>query len=286
MKHCITLLLVPCFTCAPLPKGFESESNGELISDLTDVARIESPSYNLRGENVIENPPVELHEDETNTARCSAAEAEVWRGKKQFSLDLNRMANAGLGLPVLVRPKLIEAFKGLSDDCIECFVENVYCGATRCTLVCAARSLSPECLECVNRECVPALRDCIGAKSDADMPPVPCEADLGSSTPAPVIIRTRKAKNIVAPPLNGNEKTTAEPPVASEPEHHTTQEIPRTEETQVEGRITESKETTAGEETDARSGSFVVAYPQSLFAAASSALALLALVFGGLGGNN
>jgi hypothetical protein len=128
-------------------------------------------------------------------AKCSASERFTWKDNLPFSVSLNILANKGLGLPVFVRPALKAEFETLSDECLECFVANIYCGALNCALYCAGgKSLSPGCLSCVEEACIPAFRTCLGVTLDSEMPPVPTEADMPGTTQAPQKIRTRKVK--------------------------------------------------------------------------------------------
>ena len=140
---------------------------------------------------------------------CTADDIAVWKDNMQFSVDLNALANQGMGLPHFFRPLFEAKYSVITEPCRECFVENVYCGLRNCALACAGRSLSPGCLECVGRECVPQFTICIGVTKAEDMPLVPPEPS--TTTAAPGKVRTRKQSNVAAANSKATTTTTEEP---------------------------------------------------------------------------
>lgn len=176
-----------------------------LLLILPSIIQCSVSDKNIAGEEY--TPEIEISElkadgELVEASKCSDSDFDIWRGNLGFSLDLNRIANAGLGIPYVVRPKFKAAYPSLSDSCVECFVDNVYCGATQCLHVCAGSSLSARCLACVTAKCIPAFRICLGATNDEDMPPVPTEADVVTTTKPPQAPRTRRVKSQLASSSN------------------------------------------------------------------------------------
>ena len=127
--------------------------------------------------------------------RCSAAEVATWRSNIDFSLTINEVAVANFGMPGPVATGLVQKYPVLTPQCVECFTNNVFCGATKCLLSCAGRTLSSECLKCCEQKCNPELQKCLDV-SDADMPPVPKDSDLATTTRTPPqtrAVRVRRA---------------------------------------------------------------------------------------------
>jgi hypothetical protein len=274
-------------------RGYEG-SSGDFGREGTNVWLVDQ-SDDMKNESVIAEGPTD--EEKNQTPNCTPQELDVWRGKMDFSRDLSRMAKAGLGLPVLVRPKLIEAWNGkLSEDCVECFVVNVFCGATKCPLVCARSSFSKECLECVDRECVPALRKCIGAINGDDMPPIPPEEEVQSTTPAP--IRTRKVKVKTESPVDVQLTAVSEVTAASEVKEISQGETAQSMEvTSLRGdsfqaEVRDEVPTSGEEPTQGvqvlveHPRSFVVTSPQAILGVGSFLMVLFAILFGRLGSNH
>lgn len=109
-----------------------------------------------------------LRQDESDR-NCSDNEVQAWRNNMQFSLDLNYYANIYAASARLIKPKMQKLYPVLTDRCIRCFTDAVFCGATQCIRFCAGRSLSEGCLKCCEDYCNPTLRKCLGV-APKDMP--------------------------------------------------------------------------------------------------------------------
>nr|CAH04887.1 putative surface protein D [Theileria annulata] len=60
---------------------------------------------------------------------------------------------------------------GVSEQCLNCFAASIHCVANKCKGQCLRGPCTEECQNCVRKNCMPALLECIGKESI----PNPCD---------------------------------------------------------------------------------------------------------------
>ena len=137
---------------------------------------------------------------------CSPSEVSLWRGKQEFSNFLHKSAQAHYAMPGPIKKDMQAQYPELSDLCVNCFTDNIKCGALYCFALCALDSLSDRCLSCCSTNCNPALQVCLGV-TKSQMPLIPTR--VPKSTPVPTVWRTRTRKSIgVTPSIESLPRTT------------------------------------------------------------------------------
>ena len=111
------------------------------------------------------------------SASCTAAERQVWFNRVDFSNFYEACARKTRGLSV--KTKTVECLASkysepvMRRECLVCFGEAAQCAARGCSLACAMSSSGERCLACMAHKCYGALRQCVGARSDSELPPPP-----------------------------------------------------------------------------------------------------------------
>lgn len=115
--------------------------------------------------------------------QCTVSERNVWINNAQFSTKFEECSRRGFGQGVPTVNCLRAEYSSISIPCLTCFGQAAFCGFQNCATQCLANSAHPNCLRCIDSNCSPALRICVGAQSNAELPLPPVAA---SPTSAPV----------------------------------------------------------------------------------------------------
>lgn len=121
--------------------------------------------------------------------RCTPAERNVWIGSQPFADHYDGCSRSALGSPVGTVACMSPLYPALTHGCLECFGQATQCGGFNCAPLCMGNSAAPECLNCISTHCMPAMRTCVGAASDAELPNTPSPREATTRRPA----RTRPA---------------------------------------------------------------------------------------------
>ncbi len=185
---------IPVVTATgPLPQITTSDDVVEGTTDDGIAITTETPETTTTSEEIVSSSAV------TGAVRCVREEALIWINNVEFSLTLSNIAHSHLGSGTDTAVDLVKTYPGLSDHCASCFGDNVSCGTRNCWMYCTFSSFSAACLDCTNKNCNPALKNCLGVE-DAEMPPVPTE-DMETTT----------STSTFAPRKRAVRRTTAEP---------------------------------------------------------------------------
>lgn len=126
--------------------------------------------------------------------KCTGAERSVWIGSQPFADHYDGCSRASLGSPAGTINCMSPLYPTLTHGCLECFGAATLCGSQHCAPLCLHNSADPACLTCISTHCMPAMRICVGAASDTDMPNTP--SPRGTTTRRPA--RTRPGVAVLA----------------------------------------------------------------------------------------
>ena len=127
--------------------------------------------------------------------RCNSAEHAVWINNQHFADTYDNCSRAATGASEGTADGIRAIYPQISPHCLTCFGQAAACGAMNCMWYCAANSAHPDCVNCINENCIPQLQSCTGSN---ELPPVPSPR-VRSATRG----RTRNVKN--SQPAESNE---------------------------------------------------------------------------------
>lgn len=108
-----------------------------------------------------------------SSPQCTVSERNVWINNTPFSSKFEECSRRGLGQIVPTVNCLRAEYSSISMPCLGCFGQAAFCGFQNCARQCFSNSSDPVCLRCIDTNCSPALRTCVGAQSNSELPLFP-----------------------------------------------------------------------------------------------------------------
>jgi hypothetical protein len=103
------------------------------------------------------------------TSKCTEADKSMWIGKTEFTWEYLNVAVQSGGTNALAEALFKKKYPSMSTSCIQCHSSVIACGAESCLVDCMDPT-SLECGNCIDANCIPAYKTCLGVTSETHMP--------------------------------------------------------------------------------------------------------------------
>lgn len=100
---------------------------------------------------------------------CTESDKSLWYQNEEFTKEYLSIAQFSGGIKTLARSKFKDRFSLMSEECRECHVNMIACGARHCLTKCG-KPKSEDCHSCVTRYCMEPYMECLGYRNIDDLP--------------------------------------------------------------------------------------------------------------------
>jgi hypothetical protein len=148
------------------------------------------------------------------SALCTSTDKQVWVGVQRFTNDYQKICNVSWGNSNTITDYLHARYSQANKPCLRCFGDAAECGRSNCTPQCMWDQSSVGCTTCFRNKCKQELINCVGARSEHELPPPPNAPVVTTTTvPPPRPQRPTPRSNSSSTPTGVLNQTTVTVPL-------------------------------------------------------------------------